>query len=127
MSVLARHSLRPSALTKIVLALEEHSEPLLRRLGASAISTIRPGAAAPGRSTGLRTAISDTIGPQSHAARFAERDGSARQSCDGRPGRLTGTSNQPNPRLRWRDQMRVMGRVLTLLSPETDRALSCAC
>jgi thiamine biosynthesis lipoprotein len=35
-SVLAQHCVTADALTKIVLALEEHSEPLLRRFGASA-------------------------------------------------------------------------------------------
>lgn len=35
-SVLAQHCVTADALTKVVLAREEHSEPLLRRLGASA-------------------------------------------------------------------------------------------
>jgi ATP-binding cassette subfamily B protein len=41
----------------------------------------------------------------------------------GQGGLSRAAAEKPDPQLGWRDQMRVMGRVLTLLWPETDRAL----
>jgi ATP-binding cassette subfamily B protein len=41
----------------------------------------------------------------------------------GQVGLSRAATEKPDPQLGWRDQMRVMGRVLKLLWPETDRAL----
>ena len=52
---------RLNALTKVLLALEEHSEPLLRRLGASAHLYDGQGLRGASPLDGLRTAISGTV------------------------------------------------------------------